>query len=181
MREITYLKQGNYKGLLRETLDMLPPDFGPLSRIKVFTSLDQTHALNTFVAGLDKPAPPNEQEMEHILKYAEELQAGKYLSDPLDEKPSPSFEREELIKYMKLCSNFHVETSNPRRFLKLKKLYEKVAGTEKVAVDIEVSRCSYANRFLTIKPYREYLFFHQRTVPTYHYYPSACIFCTGVL
>lgn len=39
---------------------------------------------------------------------------------------------------MNRCTSYHVQTSNPRRFLLLKTLYEKVSGTENSIVHVEV-------------------------------------------
>jgi hypothetical protein len=63
-REITFIRSGNYTGQLKEMLYQLPRDFGPLSRVKVFTSLDKSLILNSFTAGWAQPSPPK-----HVCCY----------------------------------------------------------------------------------------------------------------
>jgi hypothetical protein len=139
---MTFIRSGNYTGQLREMIAQLPKDFGPLCRVKVFTSLDHSLVLNVFTAGseADDALKPSAQDREAIVQYAQELQAGKFASLPRHQAPSPSFEPEALNAYIDLCTRYHVSTSNPRRFVRLKTLYDKIAGTENCAVDVEVSK-----------------------------------------
>jgi len=143
---MTFIRGGNYSGLLKETLDSLPKDFGPLSRVKVFTSLDQSLVLNSFQAGHVKDEAPTEDDMKEILAYAAEVQSGNHVDDPLHPVPTPGFDTEPLKEYMRLCTKYHITTSNPRRFLCLKNMYDQVKGTENCVVDVEVGRycCPYS-------------------------------------
>lgn len=144
-REMTFIRSGNYTGQLREMIKQLPRDFGPLCRVKVFTSVDQSLVLNIFSAGseADDAQEASAEDREAILRYAADLQAGKYESQPRHVPPSPGFEPEALNRYIDLCTRFHVSTSNPRRFLRLKTLYDRIAGTESCAVDVEVRLCEH--------------------------------------
>lgn len=138
-REMTFIRSGNYTGQLREMIAQLPRDFGPLCRVKVFTSLDQTLVLNIFTAGseADDALKPSAQDRESIVKYAVDVQAGKYLDDPRHPTPSPDLEPGPLNTHIDLCTRFHVATANPRRFLRIKTLYDKIKGSENCAVDVE--------------------------------------------
>jgi hypothetical protein len=100
--------------------------------------------LNIFTAGseADDALKPSARDREAILRYAVELQAGKYAGQARHVPPNPGFEPGPLNAYVDLCTRFHVATSNPRRFLRLKTLYDKISGTENCAVDVEV-RCSW--------------------------------------
>ncbi len=142
-REMTFIRSGNYTGQLREMIAQLPRDFGPLCRVKVFTSQDQSLVLNIFTAGseADDARKPSARVREAILRYAADLQAGKYAGQARHVPPNPGFEPGPLNAYVDLCTRFHVATSNPRRFLRLKTLYDKISGTENCAVDVEVRSC----------------------------------------
>lgn len=78
----------------------------------------------------------------HILEYASNLLQGSIGTE--DEfgrphpEPSPTFERENIISYLEKCSESYITRSDPRRFLKQMQLFEKVSGTDGIAVDIEV-------------------------------------------
>lgn len=61
------------------------------------------------------------------------------MDDPRHVKPQPGFERKAMLRFMEKCTTYHVQTSNPRRFLLLKTLYEQVTGTENSVVHVEVS------------------------------------------
>ncbi len=138
-REMTFIRSGNYTGQLREMIAQLPRDFGPLCRVKVFTSMDHSLVLNVFTAGseADDALKPSASDRESILQYAAELQQGKYAGQPRHQAPPTNLEADQLNAYIDLCTRFHVSTSNPRRFLRLKTLYDKIAGTENCAVDVE--------------------------------------------
>lgn len=137
--EVTFIRSGNYTGQLREMIAQLPRDFGPLCRVKVFTSTDQSLVLNMFTSGseADDGLKPSAQDREAIVKYAADVQAGKYLDDPRHPTPSPDLEPGPLNAHIDLCGRFHVATANPRRFLRIKALYDRVAGSENCAVDVE--------------------------------------------
>lgn len=138
-REMTFIRSGNFTGQLREMISLLPRDFGPLSRVKVFTSSDESLVLNVFTADskADDALESSAQDREAILKYAAEVQAGQYQGDPRHAAPSPRLEPGPLNAYIDLCTRFHVATSNPRRFVRIKQLYDKIAGSENCAVDVE--------------------------------------------
>jgi len=134
--EITFIRPGNYPGMLTEMLDQLPPAGAFLSRVKVFTSLDNSLALNIFGYGREKERPPTAEEAKNIYDYAAKLMAGE-IDDPLAPKPGPLFERKSLEEYMQRTTSFFVKNSHPRRFLCHRELYAKVEGTESVECHVE--------------------------------------------
>ena len=74
-----------------------------------------------------------------ILDYAQQLQTGVFLDDPRVPLPSPIFERDNILNYFNQCHESYIVRSDPRRFLRQLSLYEKVSGTECMAVAVEVS------------------------------------------
>ena len=141
-REMTFIRSGNYTGQLREMIAQLPARlWPPLPGQSLHFLGPQSLVLNIFTAGseADDALKPSAQVRDAIVRYASDLQAGKFASQPRHMPRNPGFEPEALNAYIDLCTRFHVATSNPRRFLRLKTLYDKISGTENCAVDVEVS------------------------------------------
>ena len=144
---LTYIRPGKENGrLLSLTQDLPwthddPEEYLLLSRAQVFTSKDDLLSLSMFVYGEAEEATPDSVEDigTRIMEYAQNLQDGYFLDDESACRPSKLFERESLLEYLNKCNETYVIRSNPRRFLKQRELYEKVSGTESMAVYIEVS------------------------------------------
>ncbi len=146
---LTYIRPGKEAGRLLNLVKDLPWNFDsevylPLSRVQVFTSKDETMSLSMFVYGGNTPTPSAfdaESVGKRILDYAECLQNGNF--DTVQDSSLPSYllEKDRLIKYFQKCEETYIMRSKPRRFLKQRELYEKVSGTECMAVSVEV--CVY--------------------------------------
>ena len=141
---LTYIRPGKQSGRLLNLVQHLPwnhnsEDYLPLSRVQVFTSEDDSMSLSMFVYGDEKRSIPTDVEMTgaRILDYAQKLQTGE-IGDALGPDWSPAFEREALIDYFQKCTESYIIRSNPRRFLKQKELFDKVSGTEDMAISVEV-------------------------------------------
>ncbi len=147
---LTYIRPGKEAGRLLNLVKDLPWNFDseeyvPLSRVQNFTSEDETMSLSMFIYGEnDSYTPSTSFDAEaiggKILDYAEKLQNG-YLSHDEDgdiPEPSPFFEEAALIEYLQKCDESYILRSSPRRFLKQRELFERVSGTECMAVSIEV-------------------------------------------
>ena len=52
-------------------------------------------------------------------------------------RPSPLFERQNLLDYFKRCSKSYIAKTDPRRFLRQRELFELVTGTEGSAIVVE--------------------------------------------
>jgi glutamate dehydrogenase len=142
-REITFIQPGSKRspGSLLSLMESLPPADGTLSRVKVFVSLDGNLAINVFSYAPKSQVkePPTDADKANLLQYAALVQAredtGPGGATALE--PSPLFEPEALESYLAWCEGEYVRRSHPRRFLTQRLLYEKVKGSEGVAVHIE--------------------------------------------
>lgn len=136
--EVTFIKPETDQGSLSSMLAGMPAADGNLSRVKVYTAADNTLALNIFTFG--KPSTERAT-MEHgaeIVAYVNDLKAGKHSNDP----KAPAYDAEimseaALAEYFQRCQASYVSSSNPRRFLVQRSLFEQVKGTENVAVHHE--------------------------------------------
>jgi hypothetical protein len=145
---LTRIRPGTQPGVLLNMVKELPgatqfEDYIPLSRVQVFSTKDNSMSLNIFVFGEEKMAPTHvEQAGAQILDYATKVQLGQYVTDDRHPKPSPLFERERIIDYLHNCSETYINAltrADPRRFLRQMELFDRVSGTEGMAVIVEVS------------------------------------------
>ena len=143
---LTYIRPGKEAGRLLNLVKDLPwnfdsKDYLPLSRVQVFTSEDETMSLSMFVYGGKTPLPTSfntKNVGRRILNYAKKLQNGDFNANANVPEPSHIFEEENLIEYFQKCEEMYLMRCSPRRFLKQRELYEKVTGTECMAVSVEV-------------------------------------------
>lgn len=167
---LTYIRPGKEAGRLLNLVKDLPWNFDsevylPLTRVQVFTSQDETMSLAMFVYGGNTPTPSAfdaESVGKRILDYAECLQNGNFETVQDSSLPSHLLEKEGLINYFSKCEETYIMRSKPRRFLKQRELYEKVAGTECMAVSVEV--CVY---LLLLTSFTFSLFSHRQFVIYY--------------
>ncbi len=136
-REITFIQPepGSNAAVLLSTMDNLPLADGTLNKVKIFVTLDQQLSINVFTYKSQNGASTNarsEDDCQHIYNFAEEIQQGK--SSKL--APNPLFRRSELKEYMRRCDADFLKNSHTSRFLMQRLLYDRVSGTEGVAVDI---------------------------------------------
>lgn len=142
---LTYIRPGKEAGRLLNLVKDLPWNFDseeylPLSRVQVFTSEDETMSLSMFVYGGKTPVPTSfdaKNVGRRILDYAKQLQNGDFNNGSNVPPPSHIFEEENLIEYFQKCEETYLMRCSPRRFLKQRELYEKVTGTECMAVSVE--------------------------------------------
>lgn len=121
-----------------------PPSEGyELSKVNVFSSLDNTLALNIFTfvhaSEVSSQAVANsEPYAQRIVDYIEEMRSGKYADDSTVPQYSEElFGNAAMTAYFKLCTPSYVQRSNPRRFLIQKTMYDQVRGTDGTSVHIE--------------------------------------------
>lgn len=148
------------------SVDSSSDQYLPLSRAQVFSAEDGSMSLNIFVYGEADYGPADlEKAGARILAYADAIQNGRAppmtaqnvnellvpgaskslssLAMPDDgrnqPRPSPFFERDQMIEYLGHCSKSYIEKTDPRRFLRQRELFEIVSGTEGTATLVEVS------------------------------------------
>lgn len=142
--DITVLGSSATKGLLNSQIrDLKVPLKSVLSRVKVFSSLDNQLSLNIFSFYnedrlLDGTLQATKEDAAHILELVHEIRAGKHGSDPLLSSLNPDHLSDaSLDEYLTRINSTYAQTSNPRHFLLQNKLFRQVQGTEGVAVDIQ--------------------------------------------
>lgn len=148
---------------------MYSQDYKPLTRAQVFSTADDSMSINLFVFGRGEkqdgePAfesdATTKDDLERlgsrILAYAQTIQAASQetlmpgvkslssLAVPGDwsthqPRPSPLFERKNLLEYFEKCSKSYISKTDPRRFLRQRELFELVSGTEGTAIVVEDS------------------------------------------
>ena len=143
---LTFIRPGTKPGLLLHMVQDLPfkhesAKYLPLSRVQIFSALDDSVSLNIFVYGEGKNSPKFNPSVTgaRILNYARSLQSKDATSNNDNHSPNPLFENQSLIDYMNKCSETFVMRSDPQRFLNLRQLYDSVSGTEGTNVSIDVS------------------------------------------
>jgi glutamate dehydrogenase len=109
----------------------------PLTRLHVFSALDNTMSLNMFVYGHRPftPRPIDSEPVQIILKLAQQVQEGKHPTF----QPNPLFEKNALLEYLQKCSDNYLQivSRQPERFLNQRLLFDTVSGTEACEVHIE--------------------------------------------
>lgn len=144
---LTFIRPGTAPGTLLNMVQELPWKYSlekPLSRLHVFSTIDETMSLNMFVYG-HRPVHDEDVDIDvaslaqPILDYAEGVQSGAFNDHEL--QPSPLLERDSLMEYMSMCRPTYVQIGlmNPARFLVQRLLFAEVSGTEGVAVHISLA------------------------------------------
>lgn len=136
--EVTFIRPATDDSSLVSMLAGMPPADGNLSRVKVYTAADDSLALNIFTFGKQCITPATADDGADIIAYANELKAGEHSGDT----KAPAYDEatmspEALTEYFKHCQASYVSSSNPRRFIIQRTLYEQVKGTERTAVHHE--------------------------------------------
>jgi len=145
---LTFIRPGTMPGLLLSMIKELPYNqrsevYMPLSRVQIYSALDDSMSLNLFVYGEEAEQLTDVDVAltgAHIMEYAQQLLDGTM--PPTDEygRPSPKIvSRERLLQAMEKCSESYIIRSDPRRFINQMELVASVSGTENVAVSIEDS------------------------------------------
>ncbi|TMW67939.1 hypothetical protein Poli38472_007611 [Pythium oligandrum] len=140
----SYIRSGaNYPGLLANVIAQLPKsvDGGELARVKIFTSMDDTLGVDIFRFGYQEPftgkTEAEKSARDSVQKFMADLQAGKYKGQEGYPAPGPYFTPEAVDEYLHRCNSMYVQFSNPRRIAQQIELFNRVKGTEGVAVDVE--------------------------------------------
>jgi len=167
--DLTYMDfSGNKTGLLESQIDGLPDNIGNLSRVKVFTSLDQQLCFNIYSfstassawtpeaasiidplwsdakeAGTSKLGgiPSMDAGAKAILDYASHLEAAHEAGQVLPDgmEWSELFRTSSLRKFMDQCPSGYVNNSRAKSFLHQRLLFDEVSGTENVIMSMEHS------------------------------------------
>lgn len=142
----TFIRPTTEPGTLLSMVEELPmcdPNC-PLTRLHVFSALDESFSLNMFVTGESNPRPESMQgprpHRDAILKFASGVRNGTHLLKYPDLDPNePLFEEARLQPYLNKCRDNYLRiiSEHPERFLRQRLLFESVSGTEGCEVHIE--------------------------------------------
>jgi hypothetical protein len=135
----TYITSGTHTGLLHSQIkDLVVPHGLSLSNVNVFSSLDDTMALNVFTfQGGDAKQVTSKADAVRILDYLAEVKAGKYTDSSVPVYNESDFGEATMEDYLTRISPKYCSQSNPRRFLIQKQLYGSVRGSEGARVHLE--------------------------------------------
>ncbi|OQR80679.1 NAD-specific glutamate dehydrogenase, partial [Thraustotheca clavata] len=107
----SYIRTGEqYPGLLSKIIEQLPNDssIGQLARVKIFSSLDDTLALDVFRFGRQEPfrnaTPEEKQALESLQEFCNDIQQGKYKNDESIPAPAPCFEPAAVESFANMCN-----------------------------------------------------------------------------
>eukprot|EP00980_Cylindrotheca_fusiformis_P007187 scaffold1514_cov118-Cylindrotheca_fusiformis.AAC.7 len=137
----TFIRPGTEPGTLLSMVEELPTEEQlPLTRLHVFSTLDDSMSLNMFIYGRKKTFEPRTIDnpmVQSILEMAEQVQSGT--SNHTDISPNPIFEKEPMLKYMQKCSDnyLNIVSQTPDRFLRQRLMFAQVSGTEGCSVNME--------------------------------------------
>lgn len=139
-QHITYITSGTSTGALHSQIkNLVNPAGKELTHVHVFSSLDNSLALNVFSFndkdGVAKIA--TRADAKHIYEYAAELKAGKHAADKTAPKYSELFSDASLDAYIKNITPNYASKSIARRFLIQREMYERVRGSEGAEVHME--------------------------------------------
>ncbi|RYG70422.1 hypothetical protein EON64_00215 [archaeon] len=136
----TYINSQAKAGmLLNQIKNLAVPEDHTLCNVNVFSSLDGVMALNIFTFAKNGAVTKHATtaEGERIMKYIEELKAGKHTNDPRAPQYSDAlFSEKSMEEYFSRVSSNYVQ-GDPRRFCIQRALYEQVHGHDGAAVHIE--------------------------------------------
>mmetsp|Transcript_6089 Transcript_6089/g.15116 ORF Transcript_6089/g.15116 Transcript_6089/m.15116 type:complete len:1143 (-) Transcript_6089:205-3633(-) len=155
----TFVRPSTEPGTLLGMVQELPRcdlNSPSLTRLHVFSALDESFALNMFIMGdVKQPserhrdrdrdhhrnrAAPYTPNREMILRFASEVRAGNHTEDYPDLDPDdPCFQPEALESYLDKCRDNYLRamSNHPERFLKQRLLFGAVRGTEGCEVQID--------------------------------------------
>jgi len=127
---ITFIKSHNYAGLMDEMITELPHNKSP-NLVRMFTSKDCVLAVNVFGYGEQQLATMQDIES----RYLDSMMAH---FDTFTEEESPElFTKEAMVEFMQNCPKSYLNLCTPQRFIRQRKQYGRVLGSELVDVVVE--------------------------------------------
>lgn len=145
-QQVTLISDGTAPGSLHSQLEALSTPKGhDLAEVDVFSSLDGEVSLNMYSYACREARAsarrPTAKTASHIFKYAQEIREGKYAGDSTVPAATDLMSVASLEEYFqRLAASYPENSSNPRRFLNQRVMYDKIHGTDGVEVNIEAYR-----------------------------------------
>ncbi|KAJ1432942.1 hypothetical protein B484DRAFT_394719 [Ochromonadaceae sp. CCMP2298] len=137
---VTFITSGTQSGLLHSQIKKLVVPAGQsLSNVNVFSSLDDSLALNVFsFQGKGAKSSTTRADAARIFDYLAEVQAGTHVGNAnVPVYSEADFGAATMDDYLTRIQPSYARQSNARRFLIQKNLYEQVRGSEGARVHLE--------------------------------------------
>jgi glutamate dehydrogenase len=137
--QLTYISSHAKSGLLASQIkDLAVPAGYELSRVNVFTSLDNEVALNIFFFNSTSKAVEHADkgQASDFVNFVADVKAGKYANDPSVPQYSDLFSPEAIDDYLSRLPPTYVESTKPRALMQHRMLFEKVRGSDGTVVAI---------------------------------------------
>lgn len=139
-QHLTIINSGTTSGMLHSQIKSLSnPPGQELTHVHVFSSLDNTLALNVFsFSDMNRTGnQATKADAKHIYEYIAEVKSGKYAGDESVPKYSELFSDASMEEYLTKMTPSYASKSIPRRFMIQREMYERVRGSEGAEVHIE--------------------------------------------
>jgi len=143
--EVTFISNissaSSSNNLYDQIKSLVVPQDSTLSRVKVFSSADNSLALNIFSFETNKSTNTSatKDDIKAVVSLAKEISSGKFSSDARYPSNNSLFSETSLNEYASRCTPGYVKNSDPRRFLIQRDMYEKVRNSESTAIHIEAA------------------------------------------
>lgn len=159
--ESSYIAKDPKVGLLNDQIGSLKvPKDSILSRVKVYTTLDSSWALNIFsfesLATAKEKPKATVQDASKIFEYIDQLKSSKGKGKQVAEGSVTVVYKPELhseaamTEYLSHCQSSYVSSADPRRFLVQRELFESVKGTDGTMVSIEPALGEEGGAWITV-------------------------------
>lgn len=138
--QITYINSNLKPGLLHDQIkNLVVPQGYELTKVNVFSSLDNTLALNifSFSSTSKKVASATREDGEHLIKFIEEVKAGKHANDPAVPKYSEIFSPEAVDDFLARSAPAYIESTKASALMLHRTLFEQVRGNDGTVVTID--------------------------------------------
>lgn len=140
LHHVTYINSGAETGMLYNQIkNLVAPNGTELAHVHVFSSVDQSMALNvfSFENKADAKRIASKADGKKLYDFAADMRAGKYIHDASVPKYSEIFSEKSLEEYLGNCSAGYGSQTSPRRFMIQREMFERIRGSEGSEVHLE--------------------------------------------
>ncbi len=153
--EITFISNNSTNSsnaLFEQIKSLAVPADSTLSRVKVFNSADNAVALNifTFQNNQATKASATKEDLAAAFALAKDISAGKYANDARYPNNSALFTEAALSEYATRITPAYAKSSDVRRFLIQREMYEKVRNSESAVVHIEQAEGNNGSAWISV-------------------------------
>lgn len=138
--QITYINSQVKAGLLHSQIkNLVVPEGYELSKVQVFSSLDNNLALNIFFfnSTSQKVEHATRKHGEHYVNFIEDVKAGKHANDPNVPQYSEIFNSNGIDDFFARTSPSYIENTKASALMLHRSLFEQVRGSDGTVVTID--------------------------------------------